>query len=506
MITRLKIDGFKNLVGVDIRFGPLTCIAGLNAVGKSNLFDAIRFLSDLADKTLISAAVSVRSEGQKNADIRSLFHRVGNAEGYRAERMSFEVEMLIPKIGIDELGQTAEATITSVKYSLILKLISDNSINGDVRIEIEKEELVPITQTQAKKNVRYYASEPWMKSVIKGKRGTPFISTTPDNIVRLHSDLGGDKGGRPLNRQVMQLKKTVLSSVDASQSPTALIVKNEMMSWRMLQLEPSSLRQSDELHSIQNARLGADGAHLPATLYRLQLENEKTKNPPNIYKLLSNRLSELVDDISDLEVDKDDKRELLTLIVKDKNGTPHPARALSDGTLRFIGLAVLELDNQSNGVICLEEPENGIHPEKIASVIKLLEDICTDTEMAIGDDNPLRQVIINTHSPLVVQEIYDDSLLMAELKEDMTDKKIHFKKTVFNPLISTWRTKIDKNTRPVSKGKLLAYLGASDNEQKTEISYAAEQNAVYHSSHKKRLRVRERKDIANQTKILYPTE
>lgn len=43
MLTRLKVSGFKNLVGVDIRFGPFTCIAGPNGSGKSNLFDAISF-------------------------------------------------------------------------------------------------------------------------------------------------------------------------------------------------------------------------------------------------------------------------------------------------------------------------------------------------------------------------------------------------------------------------------------------------------------------------------
>ena len=63
MLTRLKVSGFKNLVNVDVRFGPFTCIAGANGVGKSNLFDAIRFLSALADKPLVEAALSVRDEG-----------------------------------------------------------------------------------------------------------------------------------------------------------------------------------------------------------------------------------------------------------------------------------------------------------------------------------------------------------------------------------------------------------------------------------------------------------
>lgn len=55
MLTRMKITGFKNLVDVDVRFGPFTCIAGVNWVGKLNLFDAIMFMSALADKPLLAA-------------------------------------------------------------------------------------------------------------------------------------------------------------------------------------------------------------------------------------------------------------------------------------------------------------------------------------------------------------------------------------------------------------------------------------------------------------------
>src|SRR5438067_12890900 len=78
MLTRLKVNGFKNLVDVDVRFGPFTCIAGVNGSGKSNLFDAIRFLAALAEKPLVEAALSGRDEGSSIADIRNLFHRVGD--------------------------------------------------------------------------------------------------------------------------------------------------------------------------------------------------------------------------------------------------------------------------------------------------------------------------------------------------------------------------------------------------------------------------------------------
>src|SRR5438034_229353 len=101
MLTRLKVSGFKNLVNVDVRFGAFTCIAGGNGVGKSNLFDAISFLSALAERPLLDAALSIRGGG-KATDVRSLFHRVGDRH---AEHMDLEAEMLVPDQAFDDLGQ-----------------------------------------------------------------------------------------------------------------------------------------------------------------------------------------------------------------------------------------------------------------------------------------------------------------------------------------------------------------------------------------------------------------
>lgn len=117
MLTRLKVTGFKNLVDVDVHFGPFTCIAGANGVGKSNLFDAIRFLSALAEHQLLDAAMSVRAQGNRAGDVRSLFHRVGDRCD---ERMDFEIEMIVPPQGIDDLGQMAKASITFLRYQLSL--------------------------------------------------------------------------------------------------------------------------------------------------------------------------------------------------------------------------------------------------------------------------------------------------------------------------------------------------------------------------------------------------
>jgi predicted ATPase len=462
MLTRLKVKGFKNLVDVDVRFGPFTCVAGVNGAGKSNLFDVIRFLSMLANKTLTEAALSVRAEGGSASDLRSLFHRVGDHYG---DKMSFEAEMIVPAKAVDDLGQTAEASITFLRYSLELGYRQDPRNSTSLgSLEILKEELSHIKKGEAGKNLLFpHSRRKWRDTVVVGARRSPYFISKEGHgearVIKLHQD---QVKGRTLSRAAVNLPRTVLSVANAAESPTVLCARREMQSWRILQLEPSALRKPDEINA--SPHLSINGAHLPANLYRLAqtalvgMRNEETVVDPDIvYSQIANRLATLIGDVSKVWVDRDDKREILTLQVTGMDGTDHPARSLSDGTLRFLALSVLDLDVTAQGLICLEEPENGIHPERIPAMLHLLQDIATDANEPVDATNPLRQVIVNTHSPAVVSEVSDDSLLVAEIKEDMREDK-RFRKVSFSCLSDTWRARAPEKPSIVSKGKLMVYL------------------------------------------------
>ena len=493
MLTRLKVSGFKNLVDVDVRFGPFTCIAGANGVGKSNLFDAIGFLGALANSSLIEAAMSVR-EG-RTADVRSLFHRVG--DGYD-NTMSFEAEMIVPEKGTDDLGQEAKASITFLRYSVELSLRKPESRSSLGELEIVKEELERINTTDSHRHLMFPHKMVWRKSTIKGQRTASFISTEKEESsttrIRLHQDRG-ESGGRTTLYLASTLPRTVLSSVNnATENRTAVLVRREMQSWRRLQLEPSALREPDMLSTPR--RLGSNGSHLAATLYRLAhaetdpsidlpniidtiqevgvnvethltpgenaSNNESKRGRSDVYAKVANRLLELIDDVREVRVDVDPQRELLTIFAKGKDRTSHSARALSDGTLRFLALAVIELDPEAQGVLCLEEPENGIHPARIPAMLDLLRAIAMDVDYPIGPDNPLRQVIINTHSPIVVGEVTDDTLIVARSKETVRKKdNQRFQRVSFGCLSGTWRAAIvgsGESPDIVARGDLLKYL------------------------------------------------
>lgn len=463
MLTRLKVSGFKNLVDVDVRFGPFTCIAGANGVGKSNLFDAIRFLSALADRPLMEAALSVRGDenGGRMADVRSLFQRYGDEY---AQEMTFEAEMIVPSEGTDDLGKKAEATSTFLRYTLNLAYRENPSLGSLGSLEVLKEKLDYIKIGESPKHLLFPHKPAWRHSVIHSTRkGKSFISTEgegADHIVVLHQDGGGR--GRPL-WQVKTLSRTALSTVNTSESPTALLARREMQSWLLLQLEPSALRKPDEFSEFfAPTKLGCNGSHLAGTLYRLAYKssarNARSTLNPEVCARVANRLAELIDDVYEVSIERDEKRELLTLNVTGRGKTPHAARALSDGTLRFLALAVLEQDPDVQGVLCLEEPENGIHPARIPAMIELLQDIATDVGEKVDAENPLRQVIVNTHSPAVVLQVPEDTLLVAEPRELICSGK-RFNGVRFSCLPDTWRTSKSAGKADVcTKGDLLAYL------------------------------------------------
>ncbi len=480
MITRIKINGFKSLLDTELYFGPFTCIAGANAVGKSNFFDALMFLSQLSDKTILEAAKSVRSENQKHANFKDIFFK--NGDEYLTT-MKFEVDMIVPQEAEDDLGQKSKATTTSLKYTLELNL---NLYDNDKEpIEIIKEELIPIKSREARKNIYFNHKKEWKDSVFLGRgTGTPFISTEGDKL-RLHQDRNQ---GSTTKFFAKKMPRTLLSKAD-SVTPTAFLARQEMRNWMMLQFEPSALRNPNSTYEIKNAEIQANGANLPATLFRLQsVEKEQGRT----YQTLTNKLKELISNVSYVSVDKDDKRDLLTLQLTFKDGLVLPAQSLSDGTLRFLALAIIEQDNMGSGLICLEEPENGINPKKINEMIELLEGMATDTDYEVDEDNPLRQVIINTHSPIVVSSVPHESLYLAKEYEVYMDEfKRKVKATTFVALQDTWKT----NSNLVLTTNLAEINGYLDN-----LDVKKEKNITLVNSTKVKKTVREH---VNQLKIEY---
>jgi predicted ATPase len=454
VLTRLHVRGFKNLVDVDVRFGPFTCIAGPNGVGKSNLFDAILFLKDLATLEIHAAASRVRDPEGRNYDVRRLFHTSSSTPG---SRMAFTAEFIAPSVVTDDFGRKAVPNATYLKYDVELELVVA-AADSDARIELTHERLDFVRKKEAAATLAFPVSKSFLDQVlVRRQRTAPFISTSTDQgteTVSLHQD-GGSRGN-PVRVPARRSPRTVLAGINLDAQPTALAAKREMQSWSMLQLEPSALRRPDDVSA--DPHLSPFGDRIAATLHRLGNAD-----------LVATQLADLIPEVRRVFVDEDKARRLLTLMVGTADGCVHPARSLSDGTLRFLALSVLSQDPDAGRLFCLEEPENGIHPTRIKRILELLRAIAVDPDYPVDDQNPMRQVVINTHSPLVVSQQRNDDLVFCKSLRTRSGPR-----TNFLPLPGTWRAKSAQGLeRVVSKGEVKEYLeeGREENEARRAAEY-----------------------------------
>jgi len=401
MLLRLRIKGFKNLRDVDIRFGPLTCFVGPNGVGKSNIFDAIQFLRYLADDEFQRAGERVRGPASGSYSPLELFWR-NDPQG----RIEFEADMLVPLSAIDDFGQEVEPAISILKYALQFGFEREPR----PRLVLLHEELAHYSKSAAKDLIGFPHTRRFRDSMVRGKRfGKAFISTTKENgpaVVSLHGD-GGSRG-RPV--PAAPSPRTVLAGTSAAEYPTVIAARREMAGWHALHLEPSSLRTPDRFGDP--ASVDEHGRHIAATLERL---THPTDSNGAVMQECTNRLAALVPEIDELRVDKNEVREQLVVQARMKGSDLWlSSRSLSDGTLRFLALVTMQLDAGSSRLLCMEEPENGIHPSRIPALIEVLRDYVVDPEQPTSNENPPRQMVLNSHSSEVIRQLDVPEILFVD--------------------------------------------------------------------------------------------
>ena len=463
MLTRLEAHGFKNLLNFSVEFGPFTCLAGSNGVGKSNIFDLIRFLSLLADHPIMEAALSVRGTDPETSDLRELFWTDGE---HRIDSIRIGAEMIVEAEVVDDFGRRGRASSTFLRYELEIGYEPPAGRGHLGRLTLKSERLDYITQGDATRRLRFPHTPRFRNAVVQNRRRakTGYISTevAEDGQIEILVHQDGGSSGNP-KAHAASAPRTIVATANTAATPTILAARREMQKWRVLALEPSAMRRADRFHS--STQIDPGGAHLPATLFRLASEAESDGGSERLYARIATRLAELVP-VRDLRVDVDEIRQLLSLEVRESEGVALPARSLSDGTLRFLTLCVLREDTAFRGLVCMEEPENGIHPARMQAMVGLLKDFPVETDVSPGTSNPFRQVIVATHSPFFVQLQEKDDLVFATAARIRGPFGKPTATLRCRPRTKSWRAE-GASDQGVGERVILDYLQAPPNTQTT---------------------------------------
>jgi predicted ATPase len=175
--------------------------------------------------------------------------------------------------------------------------------------------------------------------------------------------------------------------------------------WGLGRSSPSRLPQDPNLPSNV---LGEGGWNLVSVIGDLL-------NLPPTKRDLMEQLRNFYGDIEDVVVNT---RMGLGQLYFHEKGLQHPVPAtrLSDGTLRFLSLLAILSNPQPPPVICIEEPEIGLHPDIISAVAKLLVEASSRSQIFVTTHSDvLVDALTDTPEAVVVCEKYDGATTLTRL-------------------------------------------------------------------------------------------
>ncbi len=409
MLTRIEIDGFKTFEGFGLDLQPLTAIVGPNASGKSNLFDALRFLSLLAQHDIRTAMQGLRGEPEE------LFRQT---QAGTSRCISFAVEVLLSRKGVDAFGTSYETPAQRLRYELKLALVqtSDGVPRG---IFVREEHCRPIRR---KDDRATYLRDVRLSY---NARVAPFIAMDDNGDAVLIRQDGRQKHGRPVKLSLKEASRTALSTITTAEFPHLYALREILANIRFLEINPRAARNAND--RFEDRVLKPDASNLAAVLAHLKEQTASEHRPDGVLSDIAADLASLIPSVSRLEIQNDPHQRQYSFSIGFTGDLIFSSRVISDGTLRLLALLTILNDPTRRGTLCFEEPENGVHEGRVPMLVEFLRNAAN---VSTDPDIPSFQILLNTHSPTVMAELHDKEIVAADsVIEILPDTRIRSTKT-----------------------------------------------------------------------------
>ncbi len=355
MLKRIRVQGFKSLRDVEVEFAPLVVLFGPNAVGKSNLLEAILLMARVATTQTIGAALEA------------------SVRGYPLEAFS------LPRGGMAALlSQNCARSMIEAD----VEPVTDNPRREALRYRVEIEAAVAAGEFTV---VDEYLAKLKRDGTPKTK---PRIERVDEHLVVRR--LG--EAGQP-RQEALRLNHTQLSNLQFSgrtRYPDFDRLREEFSSWRSYYLDPAKSMRAPQPPK-ETSDIGTAGELIAPYLYRLKGNSKYSRH----FDAVTRALRTAVPSIDRLDVALDKERGTLDVRICQR-GSEYSSRVISEGTLRVLALCAIAANPWPSGLVAFEEPENGVHPRRIEVIAKLLMGLALKGQP---------QVIVTTHSPAFVAEM-----------------------------------------------------------------------------------------------------
>ena len=344
-LTYLRIKNYRALRDVEFRdLTPLTVLIGPNGSGKSTVLDALDFLAEAVRGNLTGA-------WEKRERFRGMQTRGSG------ENIEFEVEIqlndsqprLLYKLAIGEADGivfVADESLTEVTPAGNRIFFLDDAEPNRLRNQgYENEFRINSYSHDAAKG---YSTSP---------SSVPFVA----RVGFFPEQMGKDW-------------------------PSALAVVKLFQTYRRVVLTDQHLKGFSDRGPQE--RLSATGDNLPNVLYHYHSSH------PQVLQTITGLIQRRVPSLAEIQMEKTSDDRLLLRFKDAPFEKPFPARFTSGGTVALAALFALLYEPDAEGLLAIEEPENGLHPQ-------LLYRLTEEFEKAAER----RQLFVTTHSPLLLDAL-----------------------------------------------------------------------------------------------------
>lgn len=398
MITRIEATRYRCFDKLDVELGDFRVLVGANGSGKTTLLDIPVLFGDMLRGRSIGEAFLERRDGRspRASTFRELIYQG------QGDSLILAIEAALPEHTARDLlqGMTEKARAkeerrpTHLRYEVRLQLFNETEL------QVQNEYLFAFPEAHAPARSSADGGAARLHGEVNPSRDWRFIlkreyggkaEYTPETTPRarvLSSELAPN---------LLALPRVLYES--QTDFPVArwlldLLVENSVFfdpDWNALRsASPPGLSKTQVLGSGRNAPW-------------LALELQKTDS--DRFALWKSHVRLALPQVSDISVHERDDDHHAYFRVRFNDRYDVPSSGLSDGTLRIMVLTLLAYIAKPPRFLVTEEPENGIHPQATEVVLQGLSSLYDS------------QVVVSSHSPVVLASQRLDQILAARLND-----------------------------------------------------------------------------------------
>jgi predicted ATPase len=388
MLTRIQASGYRCLKSVDQQLGAFCALIGPNASGKTTFLDVVAFMSDLmCRRGDVAAAVRERSV---------TFDKLL----WRGEGQSFQlaIEAVIPDAIVAKMSDE-KRSLSRLRYELEVSLV-----NGEIGLDHENLWLTEeVPQPEAHQVDLFPAPQTERPDImLKSARGRRVaVRKNPTGNDNFYPD-GAKQTYNPTFR--LGRAKSALANLpaDTESFPASTWFRQYLEEGVQKFVLNSEMIRRPSPPGL-STRFRTDGSNLPWVIAELRKETDQ-------FAAWLDHVRTALPDIDDITTIERPEDKHAYLVIHYGNGAQVPSWLASDGTLRLLALTIPAYLRNVEGTFLIEEPENGIHPRALETVLQSLSSIYGG------------QVLLATHSPVTLNLVKPEQILcFAKDEQGATD-------------------------------------------------------------------------------------